>query len=67
MDWPAQSPDLNPIVNLWKIVKECIGSIKLKNQAWNIEVCMELEPENAAEIQRLYIFYAQTLHGRNCQ
>lgn len=24
MDWPAYSPDLNPIKNLWKLIKEDI-------------------------------------------
>lgn len=32
MTWPSQSPDLNPIENLWKIVKEKLGPAKSKNK-----------------------------------
>lgn len=34
MNWPAKSPNLNPIENLWKVVKARIGPIKArKNEA----------------------------------
>ena len=49
MDWPAQSPDLNPIENLWTDVKEAVYSQKPKNQqelwqvVWNARNNIPLE------------------------
>ena len=38
MEWPAQSPDLNPIENLWADVKEVVAAAKptTKGSLWNV-------------------------------
>lgn len=32
MFWPPNSPDLNPIENIWSILKKNIGKIYIKNK-----------------------------------
>ena len=38
MEWPAQSPDLNPIENLWADVKKAVSNSNLRNtnQIWGV-------------------------------
>ena len=40
MEWPAQSPNLNPIENLWGDIKNAVSEAKPKNsqELWNV-VC----------------------------
>jgi predicted nuclease with RNAse H fold len=44
VDWPPYSPDLNPIENLWKLLKERICSKYPE---------LSLMPKNSASMQRL--------------
>ena len=56
LDWPAQSPDLNPIEHLWKLLKRKIydydNSAEGVNESWDraAKAWLEITPE---EVQNL--------------
>ena len=50
LDWPPQSPDLNPIENAWSYLKRCMSRYSIENMdifkvrilnVWNNEIPME--------------------------
>lgn len=49
MDWPSQSPDMNPIENLWYVLKCNVAKRNPKNKTELVEFCKEewgkIDPE----------------------
>ena len=63
-DWPAQSPDLNPIENLWSELKKCVR----KTGATNLTDLYEFSQEEWKKIpveycERLVDSYPARLAG----
>lgn len=63
VQWPARSPDLSPIENVWKILQDMVynsGQFKSKDDLWKeVERCARKIPRDT--IKNLYSNYINRL------
>ncbi|CAJ0946106.1 unnamed protein product, partial [Ranitomeya imitator] len=62
LEWPSQSPDLNPIGNLWRELKVRVAKRKAKNITALEEICMEEWANIPTTTDALKVYYTNVVH-----
>ncbi|KAJ4925010.1 hypothetical protein JOQ06_003957 [Pogonophryne albipinna] len=65
LECPSQSPDLNPIENLWRELKVCVAQRQPHNITALVEICMEEWAKIPATGQMILLQNLPTMHWGN--